>query len=136
MRVNNQEQSLYYGSMGYSGTLQDKENAFYAAGGPPVKTEDPTSRAQKIRVLTDTTGNFTWTYPTPYPVGIIPVIQLTVEDGTAGAAWNHKIVKCTETYVQLQITKTNSVTVLGISVLGISANPQAYVHINAGYPST
>lgn len=136
MRVNVQEQNSYYNSQGYSGTIQDKENAFYSAGGPTmVVTESPNSKAQKIRVMTDTSGNFTWTFPTPYPTGITPVIQLTVEDGTSGTVWNHKVVKCTETYVQLQISKTTSVTVLGISVLGIAANPQAYVHINAGYPS-
>lgn len=132
MRVSNQEQNSFYGSQGLAGTIQDREMAFYAGGGVVA---DPTSRAQKIRVLTDTTGAYTWTFPVPYPTGVIPAIQLTVEDAGAGTVWNHKVVSVTETQVKVQITKTNAVTVVGISVLGIAANPQAYVHINAAYPS-
>lgn len=133
MRVNAQEENAYYMSQGLTGTLQDKQQAYYAGGGAVA---DPTSRAQKIRVLTDTSGSYTWVFPTPYPAGVIPAIQLTVEDAGAGTVWNHKVVTTTNTQVVVQITKTTSVTVLSVSVLGIAANPQAYVHINAAYPSS
>ena len=117
---------------GYTGTIQDKENAYYVNGG---QVADPTTRAQKTRITTDTTGAVTWVYPIPFPAGIVPVVQLTVEDPTPGNVWNHKVVQTTNTQVSVQISKTTSVTVVGISVLGIAANPQAIVHINAVYPT-
>lgn len=89
---------------------------------------------QRLRVQTDSAGVYTWTYPSAYGAGVIPVIELTVEDNTAGATWNHKITAISNTSVTIQLGKTTAVTILGISVLGIAASPQAFVHLTAIAP--
>lgn len=50
--------------------------------------------------------------------------------GTSGAPAS----AISNTSVTVQLTKTTAVTLLGISVLGISANPQAFVHLTAVAP--
>ena len=89
---------------------------------------------QRLRAQTNTAGVLTWTFPTAFRTGIIPVISLTVEDGTAGVTWNEQITAISNTSVSIQLTKTTAVTVLGISVLGVAATPQAFVHLTAIAP--
>ncbi len=89
---------------------------------------------QRIRAQTNTSGTYTWTFPTAYGTGITPVVGVTVEDSTAGNIWNHRITAISNTSVTIQLDKSTAVTVLGISVLGIAANPQAYVHLTAIAP--
>jgi hypothetical protein len=85
---------------------------------------------QSIRVQTDTTGKYTWTFPTAFATGVLPVIGVTVQD-TSTASFNHKITALSNTAVTIQLAKTTAVTVLGISVLGVDTNPQAFVHLTA-----
>jgi len=89
---------------------------------------------QRTRVQTNTSGTYVWTFPTAYAVGIIPNVQITVEDPTPGAVWNQQITALSNTSVTVQINKTTAVTVLGVSVLGVVANPQAHVHLTAVNP--
>lgn len=93
----------------------------------------PAGSTQRIRAQTATTGLYTWTFPTPYAPGTIPVIGVTVEDSSS-SFWNHQITALSNTSVTVQLTKTSAVTVLGISVLGIGSSPQAYVHLTAVAP--
>lgn len=92
------------------------------------------STVQKIRAQTDTSGVYTWTFPQSYATSTVPIVEITVEDGTSGAVWNHRITAISSTSVSVQITKSTSVTILGISVLGVAASPQAFVHLTAMKP--
>lgn len=88
---------------------------------------------QRMRVQTSTLGAYTYTFPIAYGSGVIPVIGITVEDNSS-AQWSYQITSISNTSVTIQLTKTTAVTLLGISVLGIAATPQAYVHITAVAP--
>lgn len=89
---------------------------------------------QRTRAQTNTSGVLTWTFPSAYGGGVTPIISLTVEDATAGVTWNDQITAISNTSVTIQLTKTTAVTVLGISVLGVAATPQAFVHLMAVAP--
>lgn len=89
------------------------------------------SSLQRTRAQTNTSGVLTWTFPVAFAAN--PIIEVTVEDGTA-ATWNHQITSLSTTSVTIQITKTTAVTVLGVSVLGLAANPQAFLHVVAAAP--
>lgn len=88
---------------------------------------------QRIRVQTNASGAYTWTFPTAYGSGVTPIVSVTVEDGSS-AMWNHQISTPTNTSVTVQLSKTTAVTVLGVSVLGLATTPQAYIHITAIAP--
>lgn len=90
---------------------------------------------QSQRAQTNASGAYTWTFEQPYPAGRIPAVVCLVEDASGSFTWNARISAISNTAVTVQLTKTASVTVLGISVLGIQANPQATVHLLASLPS-
>lgn len=87
------------------------------------------------RAQTDTAGRYTWTFPTAFPAGVLPVIALTVQDASTGS-FEHKITALSNTAVSVQIAKLNAVNALGAAVqlLGLDPNPQAFVHITATAP--
>lgn len=91
------------------------------------------SVVQRTRAQTNTSGAYTWTFPQAYGIGVIPIIQVTVEDGGAGI-FDHKIVSVNNTVVTIQISKTLVATLLGIDVLQVQSNPQAWLHISAMTP--
>lgn len=91
------------------------------------------SDIRRTRAQTDTNGAYTWTFPTAFGSGITPIVSVTVEDGSS-AIWNTQITSISNTSVTVQLTKTTAVTVLGVSVLGVAATPQAYVHLTAIAP--
>lgn len=88
---------------------------------------------QRTRAQTNTNGSLTWTFPQAYGAGVIPIIQISVEDSGTGA-FDHKIISISNTSVTIQIVKTSVVSILGIDVLGIQANPQAWIHVSAMTP--
>ncbi len=90
-----------------------------------------TSILQSKRAQTNTSGSYTWTFNQPFPAGKIPAVVCMVEDNTPNAIWDAKITAASNTAVTVQLTKSLPVTVLGISVLGIQTNPQAFVHLHA-----
>lgn len=89
---------------------------------------------QRLRVQTDVAGNYTWMFPTPYGAGVTPIIMISVEDSAAGSSMAHRITAISNTAVTLQVSRTTAVTILGISVLGISASPQSWIHLAAIAP--
>lgn len=89
--------------------------------------------SQRTRAQTNTSGVYTWTFPTPFGAGVTPIIEVSVEDNSS-SAWNHQITAISNTSVTIQLGKTTAVTILGISVLGVSSNPQAYIHLTAIAP--
>ena len=88
---------------------------------------------QAIRAQTNAGGLYTWTFPTPFGSGVIPVITSSVE-GVATSSWDLSITAISNTSVTVQVTRSTPVTVLGISLLGVSASPQTYVHLVARAP--
>lgn len=94
----------------------------------------PAVNQLRMRAQTNISGVYVWTFSIPFASGAVPVIGLAVEDGVAGVTWGHQITAISNTSVTIQLSKTTAVTVLGISVLGIAANPQAYVHLTAIAP--
>lgn len=89
---------------------------------------------QRTRKQTDTSGIYTWTFPTPYATGATPIIQICPEQDGSGGFWTWQIMSINNISVTIQITKTTAVTILGISVLGIQTNPQTFIHITALSP--
>lgn len=101
------------------------------AGLSQILNKPPTE--QRTRATTNTSGVYAWTFPSAYAGGVIPIVEITVEDSSA-STWNHQITAISNTGVTIQLTKTSAVTVLGVSVLGIAATPQAVVHLTAIAP--
>ena len=84
--------------------------------------------------------DFTTQFPFYETVRGTEATGMTTASCSAGSASNDLVTllgkhECrANTAATVQITKTTAVTVLGISVLGISASPQAYVHMTAIAP--
>lgn len=93
----------------------------------------PAPTTLRLRAQTSTTGVYTWTFATPFPAGTVPVVGVTVEDSST-ASWNHAVSNVTNTGFTVTLGKTTAVTVVGVSVLGVASNPQAYVHLTATAP--
>ncbi len=89
---------------------------------------------QRLRAETNASGVYVWTFPVAYAGGVLPVVEVTVESGIAGAVWNHSITALSNTGMTVQLTRSVAVTVLGISVLGVAATPKAFVHLTARLP--
>lgn len=93
----------------------------------------PAPTTLRLRAQTNTAGVYTWTFPTAF--GAAPVVNVSVEDTSGGgASWGHAITAISSTSVTVTLTKSTSVSILGISVLGIASTPQAYVHLAATAP--
>lgn len=95
----------------------------------------PGTVKQGVRAQTLATGLYTWTYPAPYAGGVVPIIEATPE-GSASVIVNAQIEGApTNTQCTIRVTRTAAVTVLGISVLGLSASAATFVHITAQAPT-
>jgi hypothetical protein len=103
------------------GAANDAEKKFW-------ETYQPSPLIQKIRVQTDVSGAYTWTFPIQFQS--VPVIEVTVED-SADASWNHRITSLTNSAVSVQLGKQTATSLLGVNLLQIASNPQAYIHITA-----
>jgi hypothetical protein len=89
---------------------------------------------QRIRVQTNSSGSYTWTYPTAFGAGVVPVISVVAEGG-ATVPLNVQISAApTNTSVTVQVLTLPSTSLLGIVVLGAPAGAQAYVDITATAP--
>lgn len=92
-------------------------------------------RKQAKIIVTDNNGLGTWTFGTEFPTGVTPVIEVTPQNNVAGVTVNHKITALTNKAVSVQITLTSAVTLLGISVLGVSAASATTLHLSAEDPT-
>lgn len=110
------------------GTIAAGTTAQYWRGDKTWQTLPVAPKQQWTRAQTNTSGAYTWTFPTAF--ASTPVVSITVEDNTS-ASWNHQITAISTTSVTVQLVKTTAVTVVGVSVLGVAASPQAYVHLTA-----
>lgn len=89
---------------------------------------------QRIRVQTDSSGSYTWTYPTAYGSGVIPVVSVVAEGGST-VPLNVQLASApTNTSATFKVLTLPSTSVLSIVVLGAPAGAQAYLDITATAP--
>lgn len=89
---------------------------------------------QRIRAQTDSSGNYSWTYPLAYPSGTIPVITAICEGGTNQPV-NIQIVGApTYTNCLFKVLSLPSTTLLSVIVLGSPAGAQTYIDAIASAP--
>ena len=79
------------------------------------------TQIQSIRATTDAAGLYTWTYSTPYGVGVIPHIYALAQgpDPVAGVLVNAQVEGIpTNTSCKIRVTKTNAsvVALLGLTI--------------------
>jgi hypothetical protein len=95
-------------------------------------------QAQRVELTFDAAGLAYWTFPTAYPTGTVPVIEVTAET-PAGATYKNDagIVQgtATNTRVQIRMTRINA-TISAGGVLGLFAPVagKAWVHVWARLP--
>jgi len=90
---------------------------------------------QRLRVQTDASGNYTWTYPTAYGSGVVPIIGCQIETATTTVPVNVQIIGTpTNTSCVIKVLSAPTVNVLGVLVLGTPAGTQAYLHLTATTP--
>lgn len=97
------------------------------------------SKARKIRVQTAADGTVTWTYSTPFGVGVVPIIVAVAEvaNGVTDVVNVQVIDTPTNTSCKLLVNRTNRSTValIGLTVLSLPAQPGVtWVHAVALEP--
>lgn len=77
---------------------------------------------QRIRATSNASGVYSWTFGTPFGVGIIPIVTASAE-GVASTPVNVQVVSVTRTNVVFQTFNLPSLSVVGILVLGAPTTP-------------
>ena len=88
------------------------------------------------RATTNAAGAYTWTYPTPFAAGVVPVISVVaVGPNPAGTnVVNAQLVgQPTNTSCTIQVTRTSItvVSLLGLSILSVPASVATDIHLFA-----
>jgi len=90
---------------------------------------------QRLRVQTNATGDYTWTYPVAYGSGIVPIISCLTESSSSTVPQGVQIVGVpTNTSCTFKVINLPSTSVLSIVVLGAPTGSQAYLHLTAIAP--
>jgi hypothetical protein len=89
---------------------------------------------QRLRVQTDASGNYTWTYGTAFPGGIVPVIGVVAEGGSTVPLNVQTVGAPTNTSVVFKVLSLPSTSVLSVVVLGAPTGTQAYLDLTAMSP--
>lgn len=106
-----------------------------AAGSMSAADKTKLDRIQAVRGTTNGSGSYTWTFTTPYPSGVTPVVQTNIEDTSGGSVmYNPKITAISNTSVTVNVSRSQAVTILGISVLGVQAASATTIHLTAIAP--
>lgn len=97
------------------------------------------SKARKARVTTATDGSYTWTFDTPFDVGVVPIIVGVAETGVGVTDVINLQVEGTPTNTgaKIRVTRTQRsvVALIGLTILSIPASPGAtIVHLIALAP--
>lgn len=89
---------------------------------------------QRIRVQTNSSGVYTWTFPAAYSASTTPVVTVTAEDPTGNVMTNAQITSISNTSVTVQVNQIAQVnllsTLLGTGPVGV----QKFVDITAVRP--
>jgi hypothetical protein len=86
------------------------------------------------RLQCTSAGALTWTFDTPFATGVLPVVEITVEDSSTGTIFDPRITARDNKSVTIQLYKSASVTVAGVAVLGAAVGAQAWLHLTATAP--
>lgn len=90
----------------------------------------PLKGEQGVRVQTNSSGLYAWTYPVAFSA--IPVCQVTSESASSGST---DVVNAqfdgppSATVANIKVTRSAAVTVLSVSVLGVATTQVTYVDI-------
>lgn len=86
-------------------------------------------------VTTSTAGAATWTYSTPFPTGVTPVISATAQQA-AGVIAEVQVTAVSNTSCSILVTRTSAITVslLGLTILQIAGAASTQVHVTAIAP--
>lgn len=88
---------------------------------------------EQIRATTNASGVYTWTFSQAFTG--TPVISVTIEDTGGGAVIHEaKVTAISSTAVTVTVTRTQPVTVLSVSVLGVLSPAATVVHLTASAP--
>lgn len=113
----------------YGTSTQADWSATSTLSGNYVKNKPTIPSLQSTRIQTNSTGDYTWTFPTAF--GSAPNVIATVETGTTTNSFNVQIVSRSTTSVVVKVYSTVPTNVLG-SLLGAApVAAQAYVHLMA-----
>lgn len=89
---------------------------------------------QRIRVQTNASGVYTWTFPTAFPASTTPVVTVVAEDATSNAMTSAQITSISNTTVTVQVNQIAQVTLLS-TLLGTGpVAVQKFVDITAVKP--
>lgn len=96
------------------------------------------SKARKARLQTAADGTITWTYPTPFAQGVIPIVNGFAEAPDTTDVINVQAIGTpTNTQVRVRVTRTqrSTVTLLGLTILSVPTSPGViWVHLTAFEP--
>jgi hypothetical protein len=100
------------------------------------KYSDLTGEPMAVRITTDAAGRYTWTFPTPFAAGVIPVVSADVQDNSGNNVMlGVKITAVSNTAVTIQVSRVTTVGVAGISALTFDTNIATMVHLVAFAPT-
>ena len=107
-------------------------------GSPGAPGASAVTRA--ARVTTNASGTYTWTYPTAFASGVVPVISALPEgpNPVNGVEVNIQLVGTpTNTQCTIQVMRTSAITVslLGLTILQVATSVATNVHLFAVEPT-
>lgn len=89
---------------------------------------------QRIRAQTNTAGVYVWTFPVAYGTGVFPIVNVTVESALTDPIIPKIVVTNLAVTVTLIRQTPSVISLLGLTLFGSNASPQAYVHLTATAP--
>lgn len=103
-------------------------------------TNGTNATVEQAKVLTTASdGTLTWTYPTAYGAGVVPVVECLAQSASTTTVVNCQLTATpTNTSAALRVTLTNVtvVTLIGLSILSVPTSPGVTtVHVTARAPS-
>lgn len=95
---------------------------------------DALVQVQRLRVQTDSSGNYTWTYPTAYGSGIVPVVTVVAE-GSGSTLVNAQLVGApTNTSAVIKVMNIPTVNLLSTLLAQGPVGAQAYIDLTVVAP--
>ncbi len=92
------------------------------------------AKIQRLRAATDVNGNYSWKYDIAYNSGVIPIVQVAVEQNNSTDLYDHKILVINNTGCIIKVLKSSVVSILSIDVLTSLAGSSCTLHLAAIEP--
>lgn len=119
------------GSQGMQGVM-GLQGANGSNGSTGASGSDGELSIQRIRVQTDATGNYTWTFPSTFGSGVLPIVSANAE-GVSTTQINIQIVSSTRSNAVFKVYSLPTQSLLGISV-AVPTATQAFIDLMAIAP--